>query len=130
MHVDGAGNASVEATWHAGDHRDTPVPTHGLISLGGTHVLVVALGDADLGTDDHLLDIDLSTGDATVLLSGDGAFVLGFGAFAPDSGLILVPDATEGVLRFRLEATGRLSPLGSVEISPCRGLPARAVGSL
>lgn len=121
-----AGIASVEYLYRAADHEGLPVPTHGLVSLGGTVVVVAALGDLEQDTVDRLLRVDVATGDVQELLVGGGALAFGTGAFDPTTGLLIVPEATAGVHRFMQALDSpELTPLDPVAVSPCRALPAR-----
>jgi hypothetical protein len=57
-------------------------------------------------------------------------FALLGGAYDAARGLLLVPEGTLGVRRFDVGAALDLTPRDAVDVSPCRGLPARQVGAL
>jgi hypothetical protein len=125
--VEGPGGPELDATWRASDHPDLPVPTLEPIPLGGGRVAVPAL-DEGSGVD-RLMVVDLEGGEASVVHTALREFVIGAGAFDPDTSLLVVPDADQGLLRFQVEEAS-LAPLPPVDPSPCRRLPPREIGRL
>lgn len=120
---DGAG--SVERVLRPADHAWLPTPSHGLAPLGGGRVAMVARGEETAGLLDRLVVVDAEAGTADEVLTGI-AFSLGEPAWDVDRGVLLVPDALAGVHLIDL-ATGADRVL---DVSPCRGLPAREVRAL
>ncbi|MCA9581035.1 MAG: hypothetical protein KC416_04530 [Myxococcales bacterium] len=117
----------------AADHDGFPPPQVGAVPLGGGRLVVASLNVDGEGTD-ALLWIDLSSGDVEIVhQSGKASFAdgfqfdLGLGTFNPEENLLLVPSASQGILRFRVESGRVLAPLGSTNPSPCRRMPPREV---
>lgn len=128
--VDGVGEPVVESIWRASEHTDTPVPSNGLVSLGGTLIAVNAMGDRNENTSDTYVTIDLATGATTNAFSTEGAFVISKGAFVRERHQLLVPDAAVGVRIFTVSDAGALTQTRVVDTSPFRRLPAREVRAL
>lgn len=125
------GDVSVSAIWRAVDHPSAPVFDAWSVPLSRDRVVTVAMGDLRMGLDDRAGTIELS-GDATPLFMEAGdAFVLGDGAFDPDAGSLLVPDADRGgIRRVQVMADGSYAELEPIETSGCRGLPPRELRRL
>lgn len=130
------GVATVEHTFRAKDHPDTPPPQLGVVSLGGTRVAVASL----LVDDDHtdaLLSVDVATGDSEVVTTtalehtdAQLGFDLGVGQFHANSRTLLIPSASQGILRFTAADDGALTATPVLDPSPCRRLPVRELGTL
>lgn len=128
--IDAEDEVVVEHVWRASEHADEPVPSNGLVSLGGARVAVNAMGDRSEDTDDQYIVVDLETDVATVAFESEGAFVISKGAFVPARSQLLVPDAASGVHIFHVNVDGALDETGLVDTSPLRRLPAREVRAL
>lgn len=128
--VDEANSVAVQHVWRAREHPDVPVPSNGLVSLGGSRVAVNAMGDRSAGTNDRYLVVDLATDEAEVAFSSEGAFVISKGAFVPERAQLLVPDAASGVHVFHVGVDYELTETALVDTSPFRRLPAREVRAL
>jgi len=125
--VEGRSGPSVSEIWRAVDHPAAPVPTGTPVPLGGARVAVPALGEAAGG--DQIAVVDLVSEEIAVGYVAEDAFVIGAGGYDPATRLLLVPDANVGILRFHVDELA-LTPLAPIDVSPCRGLPAREVGAL
>jgi hypothetical protein len=128
VHVPQNGQARVEHVWRAADHPDAPVLTHGAVTLGDGTLVAVAMGGE--GTGDRLVHVDLRSGGTRTVLRTDEPFVLGPGTYDPEGGLLLVPDASAGVRRWRVHSGANFEPIRTVDASPCRDLGAREIRPL
>jgi len=131
----GAGLLEIERTgdgfvvlhiWRPADDPDRPLAVRSATSLGAGRVVAVASGDFSEGTNDRLYDIDLTTGEAVPVTESAGAFELGASAYDPETGRLLVPDASEGIELWRRAADG-LEREGIVLRDSSTGLPPRDV---
>lgn len=121
---------TVEHLWRASSQLGDPmqgVPVRSAISLGGTRVAAVALGD--LVPPHRLIEIDLATGAERVLYeiaeTGDPV-EMGTPCFDPERSLLLLPEATLGLHRFEYSESAPLVDRGHVALVPELGLPPRA----
>jgi hypothetical protein len=128
--VHAGATVTVEHLWRASSQLGDPmqgVPVRGAISLGGTHVAAVALGD--LVPPHRLVEIELATGAERVLYeiveTGD-AVEMGTPCFDPETGLLLLPEATLGLHRFEYSHGAPLVDRGLVALVPELGLSPRA----
>jgi hypothetical protein len=142
------GKARVERQWRASEHAEQPSAVADLVSLGAGRVGAVAFGQSEIpasedfpavpAAPDQFVVIDLGKGTQTVLFESDTPYAIGYGFFAAESGLLLVPDAatdkdlrpTQGVHRFRLDETGAFKELGTIKVADDLALPARQVRAL
>jgi hypothetical protein len=140
------GTLQVEHLWRAVDHPDAPLAVGAVVSLGGSELVAVAHGEGEQrdaagelagpASRDRAYVVDLATGVRRLLFEAEGRFVVGSGAYDPDSGLLLIPDASTdgaarpvaGVRRFRRTSEGELRPLDVIEIDDV--LPVRQVRAL
>ncbi len=106
-----------------------PVPSNGIVALGGRRVLAVAYGRLLPRAQDRLLEVDVGAGTSReILRSTAGAFVLGDGTFDAAEDVALVPDAeTSSILRIEA-STATLRD--RIELEGCVGLPPREIGPL
>ncbi len=106
--------------------------TYSATSLGDTRVVAVSLGDLLMGEPDRLYDIDLATGVTSELYRSTDPAINTLGRILYDAKrrVLLVPHASEGVLKFNVGADRVIALQGVVRVSPCRGLPAREVALL
>ncbi|MFW5925296.1 MAG: hypothetical protein ACOCV4_03965 [Myxococcota bacterium] len=133
-----AGLALVEANglevgevlrWQAADDADSAIAVQNVTSLGGTVAVAVDFGSHDPAVPDRLYRVDLATGEQTPIHESTEAFALGKPALDPATGLLLVPDAADGVHRFQVEED-RITEIDVVEVAPELGLPVRRVSRL
>jgi hypothetical protein len=127
--VDDAGTVAVDARWIASEHPAEPSPTAGLVPLDARRLALVAdqRGEMPPSSVDELVVLDLESAAATVLHESASSFVLGDGAFDPDTGLLLVPDAeSRAILRFDV-SSAEVALRDTVAIPTCRTLPPRQV---
>ncbi|NOY93385.1 MAG: hypothetical protein GXP55_19545 [Deltaproteobacteria bacterium] len=129
LRVPASGPAVLEWIWRAEEHPDLPPATHALMPLEDDVVFVASMGDAGSAEPDRLLRLRLRDGRGDVVYSSAEAFTLGPGALSSDASLLLVPDASAGVLRFTLTGD-QLSTPSVLDASPCRRLPARELRAL
>ena len=99
-----------------------PVVGGGIIAIGGRRVLAVAReGDPQhTGLPDHLVEIDLATGESRDVMQTRGGFVLGDGVLAGD--LALVPDASTSAI-VRVDVAAPAHVLDRVSLDGCSRLP-------
>ena len=131
LEADGA--VVVGPIWRAAEHGSEPTPSSGMVPLGGTRVLVVAdpRGASDpLAGRDVLLEIDLEDGRAATIVEAADAFVLGQGAFDPQTGMALVPDAAARRVHRVAFRGGSTVVLDSIVLPACRTLPPRQVARI
>ena len=127
--LDQRGDVRAERVWRAAEHPEAPSPTTGLVPLDASRAVFVSDPRADGGVD-VLTQVDLDAGSTVVVLEAEASFVLGSGAFDPERGLLLVPDAaTRAVHRLDLRA-GRVEPRDSLPLPSCRTLPPREIRRL
>jgi hypothetical protein len=124
------GDAVVEHLWRASAQPGDPnqgIPVRSTISVGGTLALAVALGD--LVPPHRLTEIDLATGGLRVLYEvGDTGDAVEIGApcYDPESGIVLLPEASAGLHRFVYTPGEALDDRGHLPLVPELGLPPRA----
>ena len=108
-----------------------PVPSNGLIVLGGGRALYVAWGSSDPFTPDRLVDVD-GSGTARIVYTAHGAFVLGEGMIAQGGSAALVPDAQASAIicLWNGTAEGPSVVLDTMPITDCTGLPPRMIRPL
>lgn len=135
--------------WRAAEHPNDPTATNNVFSLGGTLVGAVSFGAreaAAMGSmpatparPDQLLVLDLATGVVLrELFRAEAPYSLGGGLFDPDTGLVLVPDAsvdankrpTAGVRRFRFTAPSTFEELPLVKVAESLNMPVRTIDFL
>lgn len=137
------GELSIEHLWRGADHPESALAVSSVVSLGGTEVVAVELGQSPVtdeagnqtqaGSNDGLYLLDIASGEQRAVLTAEGRFVLGPGAFSAETGLLLVPDAssdedgrpTAGIRTLERRSDGSLSPRETLELDPI--LPARLV---
>lgn len=107
--------------------QDAPALFSSAVSLGGSRMIAVAQGDWDEMTGDEAFVVDLDSGDREALFTAGGPGAIGTGAFRSETGLLLIPDADEGVRLFDV-TDDELSELEVVEIDSV--LPARTVRAI
>ena len=91
---------------------DGPVAVQQATPLDARTVVAVDWGVLDGAPDTaHLIHLD--SGATSLLHTASDAFVLGRASFDPDSGLLLLPDRTGALRRWRRTEAG-LEPLGPV----------------
>ncbi len=129
LRVAASGPAVLEWIWRAEEHPELPPPTHALMPLEDDVVFVASMGDAGSGEPDRLLRLSLRDATGDVVYTSAEAFTLGPGALSRDGMLLLVPDASAGVLRFTLTGEELSSP-SVLDASPCRRLPPRELRTL
>lgn len=122
-----SGIATRSAQWLAGEHSNVLPPSTGLIALDEHRFAVVATGDDQ---PDQLLVIDTATNATTVWFVANDSFILGQGCYAPDTQMLLVPDALAGLRRWTITDASMPTSLPNLAVSPLRRLPAREVRSL
>jgi hypothetical protein len=128
---------TIEHAWHASDDTSSALTTYALVAVNATEVLAMAAGEDANGTEpqthDKLYRVNLMTGEQQIVFEAEGRYVIGPGAFDPQSGLLLVPDAsvdnkgrpTAGVHRFVRRGDGSFEARGPVKLDAI--LPARQV---
>lgn len=125
------GKLNTLSSWRAAsDAMGTPMPVWGATSLGGNRVVGVQFGtfgdEVNAGTGDQFIELDLATGEQTVLYTASTQYVIGTSAVK--NGLLLVPDSAAGVvLRFNVGDTTEAD--GNLEIGP-EGIAPKAVYAL
>lgn len=101
LHVDAAGTATVEHSYVSADaDADAPILSGGLVSLGGTRMVVGETGDQSTGAGDVLYLFDIATGEYEKLLTTPDTDELGSGAYDPSRGVLYVPVADLGLVTF------------------------------
>jgi hypothetical protein len=127
---------TVTTILRAADHPAMPPPQLGLVSIDAGRVAFLSLS-LDAERTDALVLADLRTGESAVIgrypLRGDDAllgFNLGPGVWVPETGLLVVPSATDGALCFSVASGLDTEALEPKEVSPCRRLPAREIARL
>lgn len=115
--------------WQAADDADSAIAVQNVTSLGGTRAVAVDFGSHDPAVPDRLYRIDLATGEQTLIHESTEAFALGKPALDAARGLLLVPDAADGVHRFRVEEDG-ITEIDVVEVAPELRLPVRRVSRM
>ena len=120
---------TLEITGMATPDETAPVPTNGLIALGGRRVLAVAYGSRLPAAPDRLVEIDVGAGTTReVLRTRAAAFALGEGTLDLRNGVALVPDAeTSGILRIE---TTTATLRDTIPITGCLGIPPREIAPL
>jgi hypothetical protein len=124
--LDTAGGLTEVHRWLPG--ATAPVPSNGLIDLGGGRVLFVASGR--LGTDEHDRIVDVSAGGAArIVYTAHDAFVLGEGVVTQAGVGSLVPDANvNGILcLWNGGVDGPATVLDTMTLDDCIGLPPRII---
>ena len=119
-----SGEVRVGAFWRASDHPEAPVFNTWTVPLGAERVVSVAMGEVGRSLPDQAGVLALG-GEARALMEAGDAFVLGDGAFDPQSQILFLPDAAEGTLRRFDLSTGAAHELDPVGVAACRGLPPR-----
>lgn len=137
---------SIEHLWHAADHPEAALSVSSVVSLGGSEVAAVALGQSPVtdesgnetraGSSDRLYRLDIATSEQEAVFAAEGQFVIGPGAFNTETGLLMVPDAssdddgrpTAGVRLLQWQPDGILEPIEVLALDPI--LPPRLVRPL
>jgi hypothetical protein len=129
MLLEAEGDAVVEvARWTAADDATSAIAVQSPISLGGTRALAVEFGRLrEQG--DRLYVVDLATGQQTLVHESAGAFAIGRAAYHPESGWLLVPDAEDGMHRYRWDGEA-FTRVDRIDLDPGLGLPVRSVSRL
>ena len=127
INIPASGNAVIEHIWRASDHATSRVPSNGLVVIDATRVAVNAMGDQSANTNDAYVVIDFSDDSQMTAFTSEGAFVNGIGAFVDATKMIYVPDANAGLHVGHLNANGTIDMLNTINVSPCRHLPAREI---
>lgn len=115
-----------EARWEASTDELSAVAVNGIVALSADEFVAVEYGDFVAPTNDKAFRVVISTGVQTELVEADGQYMIGTSAFDPVSGLLLVPDASEGLRRFTLAET-TFTEGTVVALTTTRGLPPRHV---
>ena len=109
------------------DRPSAPAAVAEIVSLDASTVAAVAY-DTDA---DRYYVVDLASGQAELLFTSARRFEIGLGAFEPDRGLLLVPDAGAGLRRFVRERGGGWRSLDVVPLDGGGvGLPPRSIQAL
>lgn len=99
------GKAKLEHTYQA--DKSLPVIYAAPVSIGGTRIVAIATGDFDAMTADSAYVIDLDSGESSELFTAGSAGDLGVGAggaYRLDTGMLALPDASEGIRLFEVTA--------------------------
>ncbi|MBK8011449.1 MAG: hypothetical protein IPK13_08865 [Deltaproteobacteria bacterium] len=121
------GTLTAMSTWRAADHANAPNPTASAIAIAPNLVVGIEPGQSP-ATPDTLYVIDLSSDEAHALVHSMHAYELGTPAFDPATGLLLVPDASRGIHRFRFnEGQRAFTELPRLDLGVRDGLPPREV---
>lgn len=123
--LDEQGEAEIEHSFQS-SKAQPPIYAYP-VSLGGTRVAAVATGDFTKMTPDISYVVDLATADASELFMSSSAGEIGRGAFRIDTGLLLIPDAGEGVRTFMVGAD-EVTAKKTLALDPA--LPPRSIGPL
>ncbi len=116
------GSVSIERVWRVSSDEGSTRSASALVALDAERVLAVADGNF-VDTTDTLYEIDLSTGEQTMVHVSQGSFSIGVSAWDADSEMLYVPDAAEGaVIELAWDGEG-FTEVGSTEIAPGLGLP-------
>jgi hypothetical protein len=123
------GSVTVQSSWRAADHPWEPVYNTSTVPIDSNQVVVTAMG-SNSGTVDRV-GIISTEGDETIrLLDAEDAFVIGEGYYDPSRRMLLLPDASGGVVRrFRRDSLG-FHEIEPVDTAGCRGLPPRQIRPL
>ncbi len=134
------GTATIEHIWRASEHPGAQIAVNYPVSLGGTRVGAIEVGDAlaTPSTPDAFVVVDLASGAQSELFRIQSAFTIGAGTYDPQRRLLLVPDAsvdangkpTAGIRRFSLDEGGALHELPLVSVAVSTTLPVREVRPL
>lgn len=124
------GEASIELEWRPADHPDAAITTRAATPIGGNRLAVGTFGDFTNDTPDQMYLLDMETGEQELLFETDTQVEIGDGAYDPDTGLLLLPDASTGVRRYRVDDEGDVEDDGVVTGLSFRGLPPRMVRPL
>jgi len=130
LQLDAQGAPQVTKVWRASEHADAPSPSSALLALNATHVLAVANGDDAANQGDQLVAYNVETGTHQITFQAHENFVLGRGTYNPVTGLLFVPDAQRGVLRWRVTTELSFEERSAVAATTCHRLPALHAGSL
>ncbi len=131
IELDAGGEVTVKSAWRAVDHPSSPVFDAWSVPISAERVVTIAMGDLRASLNDRAGAIELDHEASPILMEAGSAFVLGDGAFAAQSRLLLVPDADRGgVRRFRVDLDGTIRELDLAPTSGCRGLPPREVRAI
>ncbi|MFW6049837.1 MAG: hypothetical protein ACODAU_01615 [Myxococcota bacterium] len=112
--------------WEAADHPNAAPAVQSSTPLDDGTVVAVAFGSRDGDVPDRLYRVELETGAQALLHESSEPFAIGSPAYDPATGLLLVPDATDGVHRFRIRGDAVIEE-GVVEVAPELLLPVRQV---
>ena len=103
LHITADG-AEIEALWTAKDDPEVPLTVQSVVPISGSLVFAAAYGSSatldDEGnelapaTNDMGYLVDLATGTQTELFEAGGRYKIWGGSFDPDTGLLLIPDAS------------------------------------
>lgn len=113
-----------EARWEAGADTSAAVAVNGIAAISADEFVAAEYGDFIAPTDDGVYRVVISTGVQTQLATADGQYQVGTMAFDAASGLLLVPDASEGLRRFTLTESSATEGT-AVLLTMARGLPPR-----
>lgn len=113
-----------EARWEAGADTSAAVAVNGIAAISADEFVAAEYGDFIAPTDDGVYRVVISTGVQTQLATADGQYQVGTMAFDAASGLLLVPDASEGLRRFTLTESSATEGT-AVPLTMARGLPPR-----
>ena len=124
------GTTRVVRLWRAAEHPEVGSPTNLIATLDAGRAVFAARGEANSGTTDRLVAIDLTDASAQTVHVSALRFVLLGGAYDATRGLLLVPEGELGVHRLDVGVDLDVRARDYVDASPCRRLPARQVGAL
>lgn len=100
------GQAELVRSWEPAADLSRPLALEKLTPLSATQFLAVDYGTFGAMGDEAFI-VDMTTGAATSLFSAGSAFAIGVSAYDPSTGVLLVPDQGERVLRrYRENAAG------------------------
>ena len=115
-----------EARWEAATDALSAVAVNGIVALSADEFVAAEYGDFVAPTNDKAYRVVISTGAQTEIAEAEGQYMIGTSAFDPASGLLLVPDASEGLRRFAVTETTTTEGT-VVALTTPRGLPPRHV---
>jgi hypothetical protein len=113
-----------EARWEASTDAGAAVAVNGITAISADEFVAAEYGDFIAPTNDAVYRVVISTGVQTQVATAEGQYQVGTMAFDAASGLLLVPDASEGLRRFTLTETTATEGT-AVALTMARGLPPR-----
>lgn len=130
LSIDDEGEASIELEWRPADYPDAAITTRAATPIGDNRLAVGTFGDFTNDTPDRMYLLDMESGEQELLFETETQVEIGDGAYDPDTGLLLLPDASSGVRRYRVDEEGNVEDDGLVMGLSFRDLPPRMVRPL